>query len=627
MPPPSNLPMPSTAKKPAVFSSSTSNMRMSLSGPARGTNPAPPSTNPRQSMMRSQNTNQLLQSTSKLGKTPLKNSARRGSIWGGAAMAAPSSSQSLKDPRNLRDKAFQSKMRQDILLWLQDTEFNITMSVLRDVTVKDFREIFHHLVILIDPSHPFNPVGRFDDDFLMALKALKYPYMNQIDVKWLVSPAAMHSWPTLLGMLHWLVEIAKGRLHYLESGHLTLQDANSVPDEFDEPQQHRALACQFYNDAYGVFLAGSDLPEEQKQALEARYAKKNERVKMDLDEKIARLNAIKAELDKIKGSKAPIVKIRELNESLKDDRRKFLEVVNKFENRKQKLIEQIAEKKADLGIWTKNLEQLRGEQNKLSDVVKTQNLAPEEVIQMNTDHENLSRNLEELKHKTSEVLKTIMSLEVTVARRAAAAEEALDSYTNLLSSLGLFPPLLPPLDHIDLTLELNTAASTTQSLLSGEDIRKLVKPTLSSIAESNRTERASVETERIKLDNDLDQLTMECENIDERIVEMEKKVVGLNEQADDLRDAAQQESLVSSQEAARLERELAQARTNAMANGLGVKSRLQALQFSYREQVEKVNKLRDETVRAIIKNSNDVAVFKEEVSQHLKAIKEYADEN
>lgn len=51
------------------------------------------------------------------------------------------------------------------------------------------------------------------------------------------------------------------------------------------------------------------------------------------------------------------------------------------------------------------------------------------------------------------------------------------------------------------------------------------------------------------------------------------------------------------------------------------------LVVSYREQVEKVNKLRDETVRAIIKNSNDVAVFKEEVSQHLKAIKEYADEN
>lgn len=40
--------------------------------------------------------------------------------------------------------------------------------------------------------------------------------------------------------------------------------------------------------------------------------------------------------------------------------------------------------------------------------------------------------------------------------------------------------------------------------------------------------------------------------------------------------------MVSSQEAARLERDLAHARTNALANGMGVKSRLQALQFELR---------------------------------------------
>jgi len=85
--------------------------------------------------------------------------------------------------------------------------------------------------------------------------------------------------------------------------------------------------------------------------------------------------------------------------------------------------------------------------------------------------------------------------------------------------------------------------------------------------------------------------------------------------------------MVSSQEAARLERDLAHARTNALANGMGVKSRLQALQFDYREQVEKVTRLRDDTVRAIIKNSHDIAVFKEEVSQQLKHVKEFAEEN
>lgn len=48
---------------------------------------------------------------------------------------------------------------------------------------------------------------------------------------------------------------------------------------------------------------------------------------------------------------------------------------------------------------------------------------------------------------------------------------------------------------------------------------------------------------------------------------------------------------------------------------------------SYREQVEKVNRLRDETVRAIIKNSHDIVVFKEEVSQQLRQVREFAEEN
>jgi hypothetical protein len=49
--------------------------------------------------------------------------------------------------------------------------------------------------------------------------------------------------------------------------------------------------------------------------------------------------------------------------------------------------------------------------------------------------------------------------------------------------------------------------------------------------------------------------------------------------------AAQQEALVANNEATRLERDLAQARTAALANGMGVKSRLQALQLQLRGYV------------------------------------------
>lgn len=101
---------------------------------------------------------------------------------------------------------------------------------------------------------------------------------------------------------------------------------------------------------------------------------------------------------------------------------------------------------------------------------------------------------------------------------------------------------------------------------------------------------------------------------------------------------------MASAEASRLERELAQARTAAIANGLGVKSRLQSLQFryakmhieksilftlsciySYKEQIEKVSRLKDETVRAILKNSQDIANFKQEVSRHLQELRDFAE--
>jgi len=244
---------------------------------------------------------------------------------------------------------------------------------------------------------------------------------------------------------------------------------------------------------------------------------------------------------------------------------------------------------------------------------------------MNADHETLSRSLEDLKVKIAETHKTVMTLEVNVTNRAAAAEEAVDTYTNLISSLGLFPPLPPPWQDVDLTLELNTAASNPAQLLVGTDIRKVIKPTLSGVAESKRSERATLESDRIKVDDELDQLTLECENVEEEIGEIEKKVSSLNEQADDLRDAAQQDALIISSEATRLERELAHARTAALAHGTGVKSRLQALQFDSREQIEKIARLKEETVREIVKNSNDIAMFKELVSRHLQGLREYTE--
>lgn len=120
--------------------------------------------------------------------------------------------QPIKEPRNLRDKAFQQQMRHAISAWLPQTEFtgNASKQTLSSPTAKDFRSIFEHLIAILDPAFQFGGNGRkFEDEVVLMLKAHQYPFADSIDKKWLAAPASMHSWPFLLGALHWLSELTK----------------------------------------------------------------------------------------------------------------------------------------------------------------------------------------------------------------------------------------------------------------------------------------------------------------------------------------------------------------------------------------------------------------------------------
>ena len=130
-------------------------------------------------------------------------------MWpGGAQGTAPSGSQATKDIRPLRDRQFQAKMRQDVVTWLLDNGLNYSPQVLQQITSKDFRTIFQDLVKLLDPEWPFTE-QKFEDQFVQSLRALRYPYLGQLDIRTLTTPGAMHTWPLLLGVLHWLAELGR----------------------------------------------------------------------------------------------------------------------------------------------------------------------------------------------------------------------------------------------------------------------------------------------------------------------------------------------------------------------------------------------------------------------------------
>jgi kinetochore protein NDC80 len=146
-------------------------------------------------------------------KCSICSSTRRGSIWAGGAQGnVPPGSQPVKDNRPLRERPYQVKMRQDIIDWCRTNDLDISPQVLQNITAKDFRVIFEQLVQCLDPSWAFDPTKNLGDQLIQALKALYYPYVGSIDLKWLSAPGAPYSWPSLLGMLHWLAELGRVRI-------------------------------------------------------------------------------------------------------------------------------------------------------------------------------------------------------------------------------------------------------------------------------------------------------------------------------------------------------------------------------------------------------------------------------
>lgn len=187
------------------------------------------------------------------------------------------------------------------------------------------------------------------------------------------------------------------------------------------------------------------------------------------------------------------------------------------------------------------LQKLREEQDRLSIVVKEQNLSPEEVSRMNSEHDNLARTLEELRRKSAESSNHARSLEVALAKRSENVEQAVDDYTDYLDRLGLFPSAPPPLPSTDLRLEVNFASSNPKELIrrgwdgTGADLKNDIKSTLDSIADHLRQELQELENEVITVEQELDNVAVQADAIEEDVFEAERRTGTIQDEAEAIR--------------------------------------------------------------------------------------------
>ncbi|KAJ2689414.1 kinetochore-associated Ndc80 complex subunit ndc80, partial [Coemansia spiralis] len=113
----------------------------------------------------------------------------------------------VKDPRPIKDRSFQSKAQQRIMNFLSAKAYPgaLTPRTLATPTVKDFQNIFKFLYAQLDPR--FTYVKKFEEEALQILRGIHYPYVSNISKSHIYSAGSLSTWPGLLAMLMWLVEL------------------------------------------------------------------------------------------------------------------------------------------------------------------------------------------------------------------------------------------------------------------------------------------------------------------------------------------------------------------------------------------------------------------------------------
>lgn len=160
-----------------------------------------------------------------------------------------------QDPRPLTDRSYIHQSVKTLITFLVDHGYDSQVSVktLTNPSSKDFVSVFLFLMQRIDPTFDFQK--RFEEELPVLLKCLGYPFT--ISRSALSAVGSPHTWPTLLGVLMYLV------------GLITYDEACIRKEESME-LDHRARREEFFREnttkAYSQWLHGAEaFPELDKE--------------------------------------------------------------------------------------------------------------------------------------------------------------------------------------------------------------------------------------------------------------------------------------------------------------------------------------------------------------------------
>ncbi|OAA51008.1 HEC/Ndc80p family protein [Beauveria brongniartii RCEF 3172] len=556
-----------------------------------------------------------------------------------------------RDPRSLKDRAFQARVGQELMEYMMQNNFELEMkhvlspNVMKSPTQKDFNYMFQWLYHRIDPSHRFQK--NIDQEVPPILKQLRYPFERSI-TKSQIAAVGGQNWSTFLGLLYWMMQLAQMLDGYVARSY----DYACMDAGVDVSGDH--IIFDFLSSAYRDWLAmDEDIRDEDAEKVLAPHV-------ASMAQAFDRTNGrYTSELEMLEAENARLLKeIADLEKStpdpaILDDHFKIMEEDKvKFEDYNHLAIQRSQKYESRIQILQEELEKLNdelkeadGERRGLQKSVDALGISMQDIDRMTSEKERLQKGIESASLRLDEIKKKVADKEAEASQKLDDLEDQVEKYNSLAYQIALLPSTAANAKGKDYELRLtvndssdftssnfygnNAKSGLTDRLLADStsgyqpsqvvnvDVRGQARTRFQSLRKEISERRSTAMDTMIKDHDLLDGIKEAIEDKRSEVEALNHRVRAAEEEYEGMREVTTAQKMASDTQIEKMERDLSRMRAGLTESVQLLEQREMNTTIEYEQLVLKANSLREELHTEIDRMLNDVIKFKIHIQKNL----------
>lgn len=397
---------------------------------------------------------------------------------------APGEEGRRRDIRKIRDANYKQQCVDVVYNFLLENGYDqpFTPKTLHSPSAKDFQLVFKFVYSFVEN---FDYSAKFEDDFLLILKNVKYPFANEITRSQLIA-ITPHTWPIILSMLAWMVNLAYKNTH-------------------DDTEDMETFFYDFVCEGYLKFMEGNEDDTQIESEFERKVAALHKERFREIESLRAKLEDIDLKIKSAQGNFGEVEEMRNKKKEILSDIDGVVVQKAQMDEKIKKYALNIERTKSEVGALEEQIGNLKSEQKALQTQIEDQKINPEDIKIMNAEKIELYKELERVKPEKENLFRALSKLEQELWTKVEEFEKLSFDFQTLVKSAEIRVIKDQIVEDVEIEGDLEKAQRSLDDAIAAKRDEVLYLNELKNKLEERRSESGSVLgdfEEKVKYMND-----------------------------------------------------------------------------------------------------------------------------